>query len=111
VRSVTDLHDVAGPFDLVVDNGCLHSLPRNQARDAYVQTLLRLTRPGSRYFLRLFIRERPGFFSWIPSLSRDEVERRFGDAFAVEAHESGPGEAPFGMADATELYWMRRVEV
>lgn len=110
VCSVTDPHGIAGPFDLVVDNGCLHSLPHSRARDDYVRTLLRLTRPGSRYFLRLFVKERSLFFGWLPHLSRSEVARRFGHAFVVEAHETGPGEAPFGMADATDVYWMRRKE-
>ncbi len=37
---MTNLTGVEGPFDLVVDSGCLHSLFSSTAREGYVQTLL-----------------------------------------------------------------------
>jgi 2-polyprenyl-3-methyl-5-hydroxy-6-metoxy-1,4-benzoquinol methylase len=110
VADVTDLTEVEGPFDLVVDNGCLHSLIADEARAAYMNTLTRLTRPGCDYFLRVFIREPGGLFHWIPSMSREEISRRFNRAFDVVTHESGPGEVPLGLADATDVYRMRRKE-
>lgn len=58
VGDVTNLTRVEGPFDLVVDNGCLHSLMFNDvARVAYVQTVLRLSRPGTSFFLRCFVKK------------------------------------------------------
>jgi SAM-dependent methyltransferase len=110
VGDVTDLTEVDGPFDLVVDNGCLHSLIADEARAVYMNTLIRLTRPGCDYFLRVFIREPGGLFRWIPSMSREEISRRFNRAFDMVAHETGPGEVPLGLADATDVYWMRRRE-
>lgn len=47
VGDITDLKEVEGLFDLVMDNRCLHSLFLNIAREGYVQTVLRITRPGS----------------------------------------------------------------
>jgi SAM-dependent methyltransferase len=110
VGDVTNLMEADGPFDLVVDNGCLHSLMGREARAAYMKTLLRLTQPGSDYFLRVFIREPGGLFRWIPSMSREEITDRFSREFDVVAHETRPGEAPLGLADATDVYWMRRKE-
>ena len=59
VGDVTNLTGVEGPFDLLVDNGCFHSLFRSAARQSYVRTVMRLSRPDSRFFLRCFVRE-PG---------------------------------------------------
>lgn len=110
VGDVTDLKEVEGPFVLVVDNGCLHSLAGERARQRYVETVMRLTRPGSRYLLRCFVREprRRLKLTPAPLVEAGEVERRFAEAFEIEHFASTPGEAPWGLADATEVYWMRR---
>jgi hypothetical protein len=39
---------------------------------------------------------------------RSVARRRCGNAFVVEDFDSRPGEAPPGLADATEVDWMRR---
>jgi SAM-dependent methyltransferase len=105
VGDVTNLTEVEGPFDLVVDNGCLHSL-FPAARDRYVSTLLSLTRPGSRLFLRCFIRDPRRRFSLQNNslvMKPGEVERRFGGEFDMEELEP----LPPGLAiDA--VYLMRR---
>ncbi|MFQ5860002.1 MAG: class I SAM-dependent methyltransferase [Dehalococcoidia bacterium] len=106
VADVTDLHQVQGPFGLVVDNGCLHSLLGKGRRQAYVRTLIRLTQPGSWYFLRCFVRGARRRFAF--GLMAGEAPRLFGEAFEIEDFASNPGEAPWGLADATEVYWMRR---
>ncbi|GAB4469827.1 MAG: hypothetical protein Kow00124_05370 [Anaerolineae bacterium] len=50
--------DLRGPFDLAMDIGCAHSLPRPALLD-YAATLARLVRPGGTYMLYAF-RPRPG---------------------------------------------------
>ena len=108
VGDVTNLTGIEGPFALVVDNGCLHSLFPLAAREGYVRTVLRLTRPGSHYFLRCFVRNPRQRFSLPGSLQPGEVEHRFGREFDIEDLEPlSPGGAPGGLAmDA--VYLMRR---
>jgi len=104
VGDVTNLDGVEGLFDLVVDNGCLHSLFSSAARASYVQTVLRLTRAGSRYFLRCFVRDPHYRFSLlIGRMEPGEVEYRFGRQFDIETLKA----LPHGLAiDA--VYIMRR---
>lgn len=49
---------------------------------------------------------------WPPLLSGltgpSEVAYRFAGAFVVEDFESGLGEAPLGLANATQVYWKRK---
>ncbi len=103
VGDVTDLTGVDGPFDLVVDNGCLHSLLGNKARKGYVRTVLRLTHPGSYYFLRCFRKDPRKRFSLYSTLKPGEVECRFGQQFDIEELEAMPPGLPI---DA--VYLMRR---
>jgi SAM-dependent methyltransferase len=50
---VTDLAFLAGPFDLALDIGCLHSVPP-EGREQYASGLARLVRPGGLYLLYAF---------------------------------------------------------
>jgi len=119
VGDVTNLTGVKGPFDLVVDNGCLHSLVGNPARDGYVWTVLRLIRPGSRYFLRCFVRDpRQRFGCWFfrglsgLDLTKSEVERRFGGEFDIEHLEPlPPGLNSFSPLAIDAVYLMMRKEL
>lgn len=52
-----------GPFALVHDRGCFHTLPPEKAAD-YVRTVLDLLMPGGRLYLKTFSREEPG--DWGP---------------------------------------------
>jgi SAM-dependent methyltransferase len=101
VGDVTDLTKVEGPFDLVVDNGCLHSLFSSAAREDYMRTMLRLTRPGSRYFLRCFVRR--GRFGSGGEVAPGEVERRFSQQFDIESLGALPPGAPPWADDAVYL--------
>ena len=92
---VTDLREVEGPFDLVLDYGCLGCILGLPTRKKYAATVLRLTRPGSSYILLNFAGGRTIQANFIPNvLRRGEVERLFGRDFQVEhydgAHERGP---------------------
>ncbi|MFQ6089521.1 MAG: class I SAM-dependent methyltransferase, partial [Candidatus Methanofastidiosia archaeon] len=80
VGDVTNLTEVEGSFDLVVDNGCLHSLLSSTAREGYVQTVLCLTKPGSKYFLRCFVRQ--GRFGG-GEVDQDGVEHYFRQHFDI----------------------------
>lgn len=80
---VTRLHElgVAGPFDLMLDIGCFHSVPTRR-RDAYVRGVVAVARPGARMMIYAF----GGRYRW-PGSTRTrepEIRRRFGDAFALE---------------------------
>jgi cyclopropane fatty-acyl-phospholipid synthase-like methyltransferase len=101
-RDVTDLSFLAGPFDLALDIGCLHSLPPEE-RGRYATGVARLVRPGGLYLLYAFtIRpDRP-----LPrGVTPDEVRSLFAPAFAVERQEGG--EDPSGPRSA--WYWLRRL--
>lgn len=84
---------VEGPFDLVVDIGCFHSVAPGR-RDAYVREVARVTRPGA--VLLLF-----AFGPWLqwPRSRRTrepEIRRRFGRSFELARVE--PGTEPPGAA-------------
>ena len=93
---VTDLASlgVDGPFDLVLDIGCFHSLS-SSGRDRYAWEVARCSRTGA--LLLIF-----GFGTgWrralgVPGLDRDEILRRFGSAFTLD--RVVPGTEPVGAA-------------
>ncbi len=71
---LTNLRHVTGTFDLVIDYGALNDLTQNE-RDQYMNSVLPLTHSGSRYLLMCFEKK----------LTADEIERRFGEKFNIEA--------------------------
>jgi len=76
---VTELErlDLVGPFDLVLDIGCFHSIVRAR-RDAYAAGVSSLTRPGSTLFVFAFARR----LSLIPlGVTSGEMARRFAPWF------------------------------
>ena len=108
---LTNLQNVRGTFDLLVDYGTLDDLKPPQ-RDRYVQNILPLTHAGTRYLLYCFEweprwYERP-YFSGMAMLP-GEVEQRFAPHFDIEryAAESGLKGLPRGWA----VYLMTRLGV
>lgn len=106
---LTNLQNVRGPFDLLVDYGTLDDLKPAQ-RDRYLENVLPLTQPGSQFLLFAFEwaprwYERPYFSSM--ALEPGEAERCFGPAFAIEryAAENGLPGLPHGWA----VYLMTRM--
>ena len=107
VDDVTDLANVRGQFDLLVDYGTLDDLGHRD-RDDYVRNVLPLARPGARFLLWCFEWElRPYervLTSLMPfgklALAPGEVDRRFGDLFEIErvAGEGGLHGWPRGWA-------------
>lgn len=87
VDDLTDLRHVAGQFDFLLDYGVLDDL-RLPQREPYIQNMLPLTHPGSRYLLWGFeypIRwwERYLPFYDIP-FGEGEIEQRFNPYFEIE---------------------------
>jgi cyclopropane fatty-acyl-phospholipid synthase-like methyltransferase len=91
---LTDLRQVSGTFDLLVDIGALYDL--NQVdRNLYVRNILPLTHSDTRYLLM-------GFENKLPP---DEIERRFGQNFGIETLATG-SESVFGRQII--FYWLHR---
>jgi SAM-dependent methyltransferase len=94
---VTRLSDlgVDGPFDLLLDIGCFHSVVPSR-REVYVQEAARVARPGSLMMIFAF-----GPRLRLPGSRRTrepEIRRRFGGAFELEGVRAGshpPGAAWF----------------
>ena len=70
---LTNLRHISGTFDLLVDIGALNDLSEVD-RDLYIQNVLPLARPSSRFLLGGFKKK----------LGLDEIERRFGERFHIE---------------------------
>ena len=89
VGDVTKLAElgVAGPFDLILDIGCFHSIPDDR-REAYVSETARAARPGGTLLMFAFGAKEPG----TPVATESEIRQRFGGDFDVV--EVRPG-APF----------------
>ena len=84
VDDLTDLRQVEGTFDFLVDYGSMEELVGG-ARDRYVSSLLELTRAGS---LFLFVHHEWASRWWVRlnpfAVRPGEVERRFGPHFDLE---------------------------
>lgn len=80
VADVTALPGLGAPFDLALDMGCLHSLPR-AGRASYASGLARILRTGSLYLLYAFTSRAP----------EHEVRSLFAPAFEVENVVEGSG--------------------
>ncbi len=90
VDDLTNLQNISGTFDFLVDYGALDDLTPNN-RDRYVKNVLLLTHPGSRFLLWCF--EWP--LRWWERLVRSlsigamslepgEADKRFGEHFLIE---------------------------
>jgi SAM-dependent methyltransferase len=84
---------ITGPFDLVIDNGCYHSLP-DAEKSAYVREVAAVTKRGAPLLMwegiRLKPDEIPQRFSTDFVVERitekDFVGKRFGRQFTIDAH-------------------------
>lgn len=71
VGDVTQLDDLSGFFDLILDIGCFHSLPA-ASRQVYIANLERFLAPQGYFLLYGFFREAGGSG---PGMSEEDVER------------------------------------
>ncbi len=90
VDDLTNLREINGTFDFLVDYGVLDDLIPNN-RDRYVQNVLPLTHPGSRFLLwcfewplRWWERLLRSISIGAMSLEPGEADRRFGEHFFIE---------------------------
>lgn len=87
---LTQLQNVRGAFDLLVDYGTLDDLKPAQ-RDSYMQNVLPLTRAGSQFLLYAFEwqpRWYEKFYFASMALEPGEAERRFAPYFEMERYAS-----------------------
>ena len=86
VDDLTDLRNVNGSYDFLVDYGTLDDLdPRD--RDLYLQNVVPLTHPGSRYLLWCFEWPQRWWERFIPfeqAFVPGEAQRRFGQDFEIK---------------------------
>jgi SAM-dependent methyltransferase len=110
VDDLTNLQNVTGKFDFLLDYGVLDDL-RRQSRDLYLQNMLPLTRRGSRYMLWGFEYPLRWWEQLIPffdlPFKQGEIEDRFGPYFGIEriAGEVDWSKSPSGYA----AYLMTRI--
>lgn len=103
--------DHPGPFDLVLDVGCLHGLP-DELRPAYRRQLLRWLAPGGDYVLVHFSRR--GWWDGWPigprRVNRAGIETFLGPALKTMAYEPEVLTMPWFMGRRAEVgrYWFRR---
>jgi hypothetical protein len=78
---------VRGPFDLLLDIGCYHTIPAGR-RDAYVAGAAAAARPGADFYLAgIADPPRPWRLLGAHGISADEVKSRFGRYFAVAGQQ------------------------
>ncbi|MFH1183840.1 MAG: methyltransferase domain-containing protein [Chloroflexota bacterium] len=110
VDDLTDLRQVQGTFDLLVDYGTLDDM-RGGDRDAYVRNVLPLAHPGSLFLLFCFewpARRWERLFPFGLALEPGEVQRRFGPYFEIE-RIAGTDRPDFSkVIAATSTYLMTR---
>lgn len=99
VTDLLGLH-LDGPFSLVFDLGCLHTIP-HEKRLSYADGISRLAAPGALYML----------YGFLPSpdlrprgVTPEEVRRLFGATFTVERIVKGLD----GRSRTSHWYWLRR---
>jgi 2-polyprenyl-3-methyl-5-hydroxy-6-metoxy-1,4-benzoquinol methylase len=100
VASVTDLSALSGPFDYVLDIGCLHSL-KAEDRPRYATNLSRLLRPQAWYML----------YAWLPrpsdggvvGISAEEIESMLQADFSKVRTASGTENG-----NPSAWYWFQR---
>jgi SAM-dependent methyltransferase len=104
-----DLRSRVGEFDLLVDYGTLDDLSADK-RDRYLSTVLPLARPGADFLLWCFEWQPRRRDRWLrfPTMRPGEVERRFGDHFAVRRIGGTPVPDPRRLIPGHAAYLMTR---
>ena len=102
-------YEASSAFDVVLDSGCLHHLPRGKV-GAYRTRLDEWLAPGGDYVLVHFA-HRPRAF-WIPGgpkhMTRDEAVALFAP-LELQAHEETHFDVPFPMGRMRAgVYWFSR---
>ena len=103
--SVTDLHFLRDPYDLVLDVGCMHGMTGEELQ-AYAAEVMRLTRPGGLYLLFAHLNDGTSteMSRWIV---KGVVEQLFAPDFDVERVEYGVTHV-CDTSWPSAWYWLRR---
>jgi SAM-dependent methyltransferase len=81
---------IGGPFNFVLDIGCFHGLPAH-SRQAYVQEVAGVTRPGGLFMIWAIAGDRQPFIPGAPIMQGKEIAERFGQDFTLERIQKGQG--------------------
>jgi len=100
VANITDLSVLSGPFDYVLDIGCLHAL-KAEDRSRYATTLSRMLRPQAWYMLYAWL-PRP-WEGGIAGISTEEVDTLLRKDFSKV--RTGIGEEN---GNPSAWYWFQR---
>jgi SAM-dependent methyltransferase len=76
-----------GPFQLIVDNGCLHNM-NDDDRDAYVREVGAVAAPDARLLIVAFV---PGGRFGVRGIDHAEMERRFASGWTLQSSGSEQG--------------------
>ena len=77
IGNVTALDDFSGPFDLVLDLGCYHSLSAKEKGD-YLHQLERVMAQGGAWFLYSFLQDPgSGAFTGLSDLDLEHIRKSF----------------------------------
>lgn len=109
VASATDLAFLAGPYDLAIDVGCMHSFTYEMLK-GYRDELLRLLPPGALYLLFAHLRGDEDDSSgddpkWIEF---ETIEALFNDYFVLERLERGITQVEDKPPWNSAWFWFRR---
>lgn len=96
--NVSHLKGIVGPFDLILDIGCFHSLS-SKARDRYVQRLEQLIHPAGTYLLYTWLSEADASGELSPT--QEEIGRAFSPIFPKITRELGTDQQR-----TSAWYWM-----
>jgi SAM-dependent methyltransferase len=88
LNDVTQLNNLQGVFDLVLDIGCFHSLNKSE-KQAYVANLDGLTKSGSTFLIYGFLCDNPGSGPGIDEADLIDFQRQFVLAKRVEGTDRG----------------------
>jgi cyclopropane fatty-acyl-phospholipid synthase-like methyltransferase len=76
VADISQLDSAGGPFDLILDIGCLHGLSR-EARSVYLDKAADWLAPGGTFLLYAFLSDQTQTAVGIDQLDQDQIKQRF----------------------------------
>ena len=104
---VTQLDFLDGPYDFVLDVGCVHGLSAGEVRD-YHRELLRLLKPGGYFLLFAHLNETnpdPEARRW---LDEADLHQLFAEGFTLEKVEYGQTKVGEQSPWRSAWFWFRR---
>ncbi len=91
---VTRLPGIHGPFDLVLDIGCFHSLTR-QGKAAYLQNLESLLAPDGTFLCYAFVNEQNNGGTGLSPADLEQIRQRFRQVQRADGTDRGRPSAWF----------------